>query len=63
MTTPDGAAALADNDIAALRRSLGLARLGYRDLAARRELEQVLQRWPLLAELAAPARDSAEQTP
>ena len=44
---------VADNDIAALRENLGLAELNYVDLSARRELEQVLQRWPLLAELAA----------
>ena len=44
---------LLDNDIDVLRQRLGLPGLPYVDLSAQRELEQVLQRWPLLAELAA----------
>lgn len=45
-----------DNDIAMLRQRLGLGALPYADLAVRRELQQALQRWPLLAELAASER-------
>lgn len=47
---------LLDNDIDVLRQRLGLPGLTYVDLSAQRELEQVLQRWPLLAELAVSER-------
>lgn len=50
---PHDARSLLDNDIAVLRQRLGQPELPYVDLSVQRELEQVLQRWPLLAELAA----------
>lgn len=41
-----------ESDIDALRQRLGLSGLDYPDLSVRRELEQAIARWPLLAELA-----------
>lgn len=42
------------DDIAHLRRHLGMPDMPYVDFSARRECEKALQRWPLLAELTAP---------
>lgn len=38
------------DDLAGVRQALGLEALPYADLAVQRELQQVLRRWPLLAE-------------
>ncbi|MNE97824.1 hypothetical protein D3C80_1962390 [compost metagenome] len=43
------------NDIANLKETLQLPGLSYVDCSAQQELQRALQRWPLLAELAARA--------
>ena len=45
-----------NNDIANLEEALRLSRLSYVDCSGRQELQRVLRRWPLLAELAATRR-------
>lgn len=47
------------DDIAHLRRHLGMPDMPYVDFSARRECADALKRWPLLGEIAAIAAERA----
>ncbi len=62
MTAPHSS--LPTDDIARLRSLTGLPHLRYLDIALQAELQEALQRWPLLAELARqPCAEPSPESP